>query len=60
MLTDSCHFNGQNLTLVAVKQAREPLPSAREINPNIPQAPENIIVKSTTKNCEEKYQSIKR
>ncbi|WP_342263070.1 MULTISPECIES: protein kinase domain-containing protein [unclassified Spiroplasma] len=59
LLTGSCPFNGQNPTLVAVKQVREPLPSARGINPNISQALENIIIKSTAKNCEERYQSIK-
>lgn len=40
---------------IALKHMQEDLPSLREFNPSIPQSVENIIIKATAKNLNDRY-----
>lgn len=42
---------------IALKHMQEDLPSLREFNPSIPQSVENIIIKATAKNLNDRYKS---
>lgn len=44
---------------IVFKQINEPLPSARETNPRVPEAIENVIVKATAKKPQDRYQSCR-
>ena len=55
LLTGILPFKGENAVEIALKQMREPIPSVRKQNPNIPQSVENIILKATAKNPKNRY-----
>ncbi len=55
LLTGSLPYKGDNAVEIALKHLKEPLPSIREILPNIPQSIENIIIKATAKNPKNRY-----
>lgn len=59
MLTNRVPFTGDSAVSVAFKHFREPMPSAREIDPRIPQALENVIFRATAKEPEQRYNSVK-
>ena len=50
LLTGKLPFKGDNAVEIALKQMRDPLPSIKEDNQEIPQSIENIILKATAKN----------
>ncbi len=50
-------FQGITPLSILIKQVNEPLPSPRKINPNLPEAVEQIIVKATAKKPEDRYQT---
>ncbi len=56
LLTGKLPFKGENAVEIALKQMRDPLPSIREDNPEIPQSIENIIIKATAKNPKNRYE----
>lgn len=55
LLTGILPFKGENAVEIALKQMKEPIPSVRKQNPNIPQSVENIILKATAKNPKNRY-----
>lgn len=59
LLTGKLPFKGENAVEIALKQMRDPLPSLKENNPNIPQSVENIILKATAKNPKNRYEDAR-
>lgn len=59
LVTGTLPFKGDNAVEIAIKQMKEPIPSVREINPNIPQSVENIILKASAKNPKNRYESAR-
>ncbi len=59
LLTGKLPFKGENAVEIALKQMRDPIPSLKEDNPNIPQSIENIILKATAKNPKNRYDDAK-
>lgn len=55
LLTGSVPYKGENAVEIALKQIKEPIPSIKEILPNLPQSIENIIIKATAKNVKNRY-----
>ncbi len=58
LLIGKLPFKGENAVEIAIKQMRDPIPSVRLINEEIPQSIENIILKSCAKNPKNRYDSI--
>ena len=58
MLTGKMPFKGDSAVEIALKHMKEPLPSAKEINPVIPQSVENIIIKAAAKNPKNRYKDV--
>ena len=59
LLTGVLPFKGDNAVEIALKHMKDPLPSVRKQNSNIPQSVENIILKSTAKNPKNRYNDVK-
>ena len=59
LLVGKLPFKGENAVEIALKQMRDPIPSLKEDNPNIPQSIENIILKATAKNPKNRYEDAK-
>lgn len=57
LATGRVPFQGDTPLSIILKQVNEPLPSAKKINPRVPDAIEPIIVKATSKKPEERYQT---
>ena len=55
LLTGLVPYKGDNAVEIALKHLKEPLPSIRKINSNIPQSIENVIIKATAKNPKNRY-----
>ena len=56
LLRGDVPFNGEYPVNIALKHMRDEIPSVREYNPAIPQSVENIIIKATAKNTNNRYQ----
>ena len=59
LLTGDLPFRGDNAVEIALKQIKEPVPSIRDKNSDIPQSIENIILKATAKNPKNRYQDAR-
>lgn len=59
LLTGHVPFTGKTPTEIAIKHLRQPMPYVRDFNPDIPQSVENIILKATAKNLNDRYVSCK-
>lgn len=57
MLTGDVPFKADNAVQVALMHMRNEMPSARSINPEIPQSLENIIIRATAKDPNMRYRS---
>jgi serine/threonine-protein kinase len=57
LLRGEVPFNGESPVNIALKHMRDSIPSVRAFNPSIPQSVENIIIKATAKNVENRYAS---
>ena len=55
LLTGKLPFKGENAVEIALKQMRDPIPSLKEDNSNIPQSIVNIILIATAKNPKNRY-----
>ncbi|MDD4548023.1 MAG: Stk1 family PASTA domain-containing Ser/Thr kinase [Bacilli bacterium] len=55
LLTAKLPYRGDNAVEIALKHLKEPLPSIKNELPNIPQSMENIILKATAKNPDNRY-----
>lgn len=58
LLTGQVPYSGDSAVAVALKHFKEPLPDIKKINPNIPQSIINIIIKSTAKDPNERYENV--
>ncbi len=58
LLTGKVPFKGDNAVEVAIKQMKEPIPSVTKLNPLIPQAIENIILRACAKNPKNRYKNV--
>lgn len=58
LLRGQVPFNGESPVNIALKHMQEEIPSIREFNSSIPQSVENIIIKATAKNLNDRYQNI--
>jgi serine/threonine-protein kinase len=58
MATGQLPFDGESSVAVALKQIEEPLPSIKELNPNVSESLNRIIQKATSKNTSRRYQTI--
>ncbi len=52
-------FKADQAVQIALMHLREPMPSLRAINPMVPQAVENIVLKAAAKNPEDRYNTAK-
>lgn len=59
MLTGKMPFKGDSAVEIALKHMKEELPSAKELNPVIPQSVENIILKAAAKNPKNRYRDVR-
>ena len=57
MLTGDVPFKADQAIQIALQHMREPMPSVRKANPNVPQSVGNIIIRATAKNPKLRYQS---
>ncbi|MDD2208726.1 MAG: Stk1 family PASTA domain-containing Ser/Thr kinase [Bacilli bacterium] len=55
LLSGKLPYRGDNAVEIALKHLKDPLPSIRKEMPNLSQAIENIILKSTAKNPKNRY-----
>lgn len=58
LITGRVPFRGENAVEIALKHMKEPIPSVKAINPEIPQSVENIIIKATAKNPKNRYDTV--
>ena len=59
LLTGQLPYKGDNAVEIALKHLKEPLPSIKEIERDIPQSVENIIIKATAKNPKNRYKDAR-
>lgn len=57
LVTGHVPFKGENPVEVAIKHMNEPLPSICEYDPEMPQSIENVILKASAKNPDNRYDS---
>lgn len=57
LLSGDVPFKGEQAVEIALKHMREPIKDIRTINPDIPQAMSNIILKACAKNKNNRYRS---
>lgn len=57
LLSGDVPFKGEQAVEIALKHMREPIPDIKTINPDIPQAMSNIILKACAKNKNNRYRS---
>lgn len=58
MLTGRVPFNGDTTVAIAIKHIQEPMPSPRDFVPEIPVSVEKIVLKSTQKSPDRRYQNV--
>ena len=57
MLTGSVPFDGESAVTIALKHFQDDLPSIKALDPNVPQALENVILRATAKEPADRYKS---
>lgn len=59
LLTKHVPFTGDTAVTVALKHSKEDMPDLRKIDPDIPQPLENVVLKATAKDPDQRYQSVR-
>ncbi|MBR2767982.1 MAG: Stk1 family PASTA domain-containing Ser/Thr kinase [Solobacterium sp.] len=57
MLTGDVPFKADQAVQVALMQLHNTIPDVRSINPDLPQSVENIVIRATAKNPDQRYRS---
>ena len=57
MLTGDVPFKADQAVQVALMQMHNTIPDVRSINPDLPQSVENIVIRATAKNPDQRYRS---
>ncbi|MDD7280962.1 Stk1 family PASTA domain-containing Ser/Thr kinase [Floccifex sp.] len=57
LLSGSVPYRGSNPTEIALRHLKDPMPYIRDYNPSIHQSVENIILKATAKDLDDRYHS---
>ncbi|MDR1568021.1 MAG: Stk1 family PASTA domain-containing Ser/Thr kinase [Streptococcaceae bacterium] len=55
MLTNQVPFDGDSAVAIALQHFQEEIPSVRSFNANVPQALENVVIKATAKDIDNRY-----
>lgn len=58
LLTGDVPYKADTAVQVALQHIKGHIPSVRKLNPKIPQSVENILIKATAKNLENRYKNI--
>lgn len=58
LLSGEVPFKGSTPAEIALRHMQDPMPRIRRLNPQLPQSVENIILKASAKDPEERYQSV--
>lgn len=58
MVTGRVPYNAETPIAIVFKHIQDPLPSARKLNPDLPETIELILFKALAKNPEDRYQSV--
>jgi serine/threonine-protein kinase len=59
LLTGTVPFDGDTSVAIALKHARDPIPSMRTYNPAVPKTLEGIVARALQKEPEERFRSVK-
>lgn len=59
LLTGKLPFRGDNAVEIALKHMKDNFPSVRKVKPEIPQSLENVLIKATAKNPNNRYENVK-
>ncbi len=57
MVTGRVPYTAETPVAVVFKHIQDPLPSARKLNPNLPEAVEQVLLKALAKNPDDRYQN---
>lgn len=58
LLCGSVPFTGSTPAAIALKHMQDPLPGILPYNTNVPQSIENVVIKATAKDPDERYESV--
>ena len=58
MLTGHIPYDGDSAVTIALQHFQKPLPSVIAENPSVPQALENVVIKTTAKKLTDRYKSV--
>ncbi|KRN03840.1 Stk1 family PASTA domain-containing Ser/Thr kinase [Holzapfeliella floricola] len=60
LITGNVPFGGETAVSIALKHFQENIPSIRKMHPDIPQSLENVVLKATSKDPEDRYESVSK
>ena len=58
LLTGQIPFDGDSAVAIALKHFQESIPSIINLNPEVPQALENVVIKATAKDIKNRYTNV--
>ena len=58
LLTGQIPFDGDSAVAIALKHFQENIPSISNLNPNVPQALENVVIRATAKDVKDRYVDV--
>lgn len=58
MLVGDVPFDGDSAVTIALQHFQKPLPSITKVNPDVPQALENVAIKATAKSLDDRYKNV--